>query len=164
MHLLARQSLVATFITITHIQTSAARLLYSRPAALNAQLALQIEENMNDPSNVIPGGSPFFYMEDPNRNLFTIESITMTPTPCQIGIPCALEAKVMFYLDFPSFDFDASVEARLPDGQAMKIIVIEDDLCEWVTLKQGSISQCPPRQGAATLSYGLQLARGWVME
>lgn len=33
-------------------------------------------------SMVIPGGSPFFYLDDPKDNIFAVESIAMTPTPC----------------------------------------------------------------------------------
>lgn len=63
---------------------TAATILYRRPAPFNAELALQINRMMNDTNTVIPGGSPFFYMEDPTDNAFTIASISMSPTPCQM--------------------------------------------------------------------------------
>ena len=63
---------------------STASLLYRRPAPFDARLALQIQDRMNETNAVIPGGSPFFYMEDPSGHLFTIISITMSPSPCQM--------------------------------------------------------------------------------
>ncbi len=63
-----------------------------------------------------------------------------------------------------SLELDFDVEARLKDGQSAKIIAVKDDMCEWVTLEQGGRSDCPPQNGAAIISAGLILARGWVME
>lgn len=74
----------ASISTFLYSGQSAARILYSRPAVIPPQLALQVMDRMKNTSNVIPGGSPFFYMSDPALNLFIISSLAMTPNPCQM--------------------------------------------------------------------------------
>lgn len=75
-----------------------ASVLYRRPAPFNAQLALQIQNRMKESNAVIPGGSLFFYMEDLSNHLFTIASIAMSPTPCQMysGPPLDLRRKLLY--------------------------------------------------------------------
>lgn len=84
MHFLTIAAHAASISTSIYSGMSAASIEYHRPAVLTPQLALQIMANINNTGNVIPGGSPFFYLEDPAKNLFTISSISMTPTPCQM--------------------------------------------------------------------------------
>jgi len=84
MHFLTIAAHAASISISIYSEMSAASIVYNRPAVLTPQLALQIMDNINNAGNVIPGGSPFFYMEDPANNLFTISSISMTPTPCQM--------------------------------------------------------------------------------
>ncbi len=56
------------------------------PKPFDEQLALRIISK-GDESNygaAIPGGSPFFYMEYPRNDLFSIFRIDVTPNPCQM--------------------------------------------------------------------------------
>ena len=97
-------------------------------------------------------------MEDPEENLLTMTSISMTP------IPCAMEAKGIFQEDLTSVDLDIDVEVHPQDGQSAKIIAVKDTICDWATLEQEGRSICPPQKGPATITARLELAQGWVME
>ncbi|KAL8635657.1 MAG: hypothetical protein Q9228_006874, partial [Teloschistes exilis] len=145
-------------------KTSVASLVYTRPATPNAELALQLASRINDTNLIIPGGSPFFYMEDPMGDPFSIISITMSPNPCQIGINCSIEVRGGFTSDLPSLDLDLEIDARPPDGQFMKIVVAKDNACDWLKLKQAYRDGCPPKKGFVSLNWEMMLARGWVME
>lgn len=59
-----------------------ARTIYERPSTPNAQIVASIDKAVTGNSVIIPGGSPFFYLDDPAENVFVIDSISMTPTPC----------------------------------------------------------------------------------
>ncbi|KAL8801415.1 MAG: hypothetical protein Q9182_004479 [Xanthomendoza sp. 2 TL-2023] len=162
------QNLVATSTLIgmlAYTPTGGASVLYRRPALFNAELALQIQQKINGTNTAIPGGSPFFYMEDPANHVFAITSISMSPTPCQIGLPCSIEARGTFRQDLPSIDLDFDIEARLKNGQSAKLIAVRDNLCQWATMKQpGGSAKCPPRTGPAMLQTSMDLARGWIPE
>ncbi|KAL8677308.1 MAG: hypothetical protein Q9224_007203 [Gallowayella concinna] len=150
---------------LAYMPTTEASVLYRRPALFNAALALQIQKQINVTDAVIPGGSPFFYMEDPADHVFTITSIAMSPTPCQIGLPCSIEARGAFQQDLPSIDLDFDIQARLKNGQSATLIAVKDNMCEWATMKQpGGSSKCPPRKGPVMLETSMNLVRGWIME
>ncbi|KAL8896605.1 MAG: hypothetical protein Q9207_007638 [Kuettlingeria erythrocarpa] len=103
-------------------------------------------------------------MDDPADNLFSIFSISVTPTPCQIGLPCAIQAKGTFRQDLPSIDLSFDIEALLPTGESAQMLAVRDNLCEWATLEQpGNPASCPPRRGAATLEMSMDIARGFIM-
>ena len=40
----------------------------------------------------------------------------------------------------------------------------EDDFCKWMDVVQNDTSQCPPKEGEATLSSTALLLGGWVPE
>lgn len=156
---------ILVIITLTFSQLSFASLLYRRPAPSNLQLVHNIQNAINGTDNVIPGGSPFFYMDDPANNLFSIASISMTPTPCQIGFPCALQASGTFRQDLATIDLSFDIEARLGTGQSAQMLAIRDKLCDWATVEQpNGLSGCPPRHGPAIIKTSMDLARGWIME
>lgn len=75
-----------------------------------------------------------------------------------------IEARGTFHKGLTSIDLGFDVEARLKDGKSAKIIAVKENLCEWANLEQQGRSNCPPQHGAAKISAGLDLARGWVME
>ena len=82
---LSRNSFATAILgTLSLLRLSAASLYYVRPSKPNMDLRLAIASHLNNTADVIPGGSPFFYMEDPKKHGFKIESITVTPTPCQM--------------------------------------------------------------------------------
>ena len=54
---------------LTYSGIPAVSLFYSQPAVPNAQLTRQIGRNINNTSHVIPGGSPWFYLKDPEETL-----------------------------------------------------------------------------------------------
>ncbi|KAL8753885.1 MAG: hypothetical protein Q9184_005284 [Pyrenodesmia sp. 2 TL-2023] len=108
---------------------------------------------MNETNTVIPGGSPFFYMDDPADDIFAISSISMSPTPCT------------FRENLPSIELDFEIDVRLKDGQSAKILAVKDDVCRWATMEQpGGLSKCPPRKGPAVLKTSMSLARGFIIE
>ncbi|KAL8896603.1 MAG: hypothetical protein Q9207_007636 [Kuettlingeria erythrocarpa] len=167
---------------------TAATVLYRRPAPFNAELALQINTMMNDTNTVIPGGSPFFYMDDPTDNVFTLASISVSPTPCQMylsppsepqtenlgvstnvdfdrGLPCSIEARGTFQENLPSIELDFDIEVLLKDGQTAKMLAVKDDVCNWATVEQpGVTSSCPPQKGPAVITTSMSLGRGFIME
>ena len=65
---------------------SNARTIYERPSTPNQRVVTSIDEAVAGNSLVIPGGSPFFYLDDPAENVFAIDSISMTPNPCVMYI------------------------------------------------------------------------------
>lgn len=117
--------------------------------------------NTTTTNEVIPGGSPFFYLQDPTNNRFRLSSLAMSPTPCIINQPCSLSAKGSF-LDFlPTITISLSVDIRLSYGYWYRVVTIEDqDMCEWATVKQGVRTKCPPRRGMAVLDMGFRLGHG----
>ncbi|KAL8773874.1 MAG: hypothetical protein Q9209_001304 [Squamulea sp. 1 TL-2023] len=89
----------------------------------------------------------------------------MSPTPCQIGLPCSIEARGIFRENLPSINLDFDIEVRLKNGQSAKILAVRDNMCQWATLEQaGGPYRCPPQKGPATLKTRMDLVRGWIME
>ncbi|KAG6991345.1 hypothetical protein G7Y79_00053g088280 [Physcia stellaris] len=125
---------------------------------------MTIDAHVNNTADVIPGGSPFFYLEDPKNNGFQIQSISVTPTPCQIGLPCTIEAKGEFQSDLSKIELNFEVEARFKGGHSGKVLTRKDDLCDWATVRQAGRSQCPPNKGSATITTELLLASFVVPE
>ncbi|KAL9601245.1 MAG: hypothetical protein Q9219_002650 [cf. Caloplaca sp. 3 TL-2023] len=155
----------STIILLAFASLASSSITYHRPAALNTQLISQIETASNNSNNIIPGGSPFIYIEDPAKNGFSISSISVTPTPCSIGLPCELEAKGTFRDTFDAIHLSLDISVRLKSGGIPgRIIAVRDDLCEWATVKQGSRVSCPPRAGVATVGFGLDLVPWFVKE
>ena len=144
---------------LTYSGTSTVSVFYSRPAVLNAQLTRRIGRNMNNRSHAIPKGSPWFYMEDQEETLFTITSISVIPTLCAIGLPCAVEANRIFQ-DLASIN----LEVHLKNGQSAKTTAVKDNMCDSASLEQEGHPICPPQKGPAAMTARLELAQGWVME
>ncbi|KAL9577119.1 MAG: hypothetical protein Q9212_006575 [Teloschistes hypoglaucus] len=165
MHLSSLLAQAAFLGLVVFSKRSLASLVYTRPATPNAQLELQLASTINDTNFIIPGGSPFFYMEDPTGDPFTIGSISMTPNPCQIGINCSIEVRGGFATDLPSLDLDLEIDINPPGGQSIeKIVVSKDNACDWLKVKQIYREACPPKKGFASLNMEMVLARGWVKE
>ena len=59
-----------------------AGLTFTRPAQPDNQMIMSIEQSVNQTSKVIPGGSPFFYLDDPSSDdELKIETLFITPNP-----------------------------------------------------------------------------------
>ncbi|KAL9597808.1 MAG: hypothetical protein Q9219_004885 [cf. Caloplaca sp. 3 TL-2023] len=158
---------ITLLTTLISPSPSTATLQYRRPAPPNAQQILNIQTAANLTTNVIPGGSPFFYLNDPTHDLLSLASISMTPTPCQIGFPCALSASGTFTQDLPTIDLSFDIQARRKTGQSAQILAVRDKLCDWATIDQAGGRRsggCAARKGAATIKTSMDLARGWIME
>ena len=69
-----------TILSLWHL--TAASVSYNRPAVLNPNLLSRLQSGLSVGNAVIPGGSAFFYMEDPANNLFKISTLSVTPRRC----------------------------------------------------------------------------------
>ncbi|KAL8628189.1 hypothetical protein Q9189_006125 [Teloschistes chrysophthalmus] len=107
-------------------------------------------------SDVRTSKTPSLHNQSPNR--------ADASPPFPRGINCSIEVRGQFASDLPSLDLDLEIDARLPDGQFMKIVMAKDNACDWLKMKQLYRDGCPPKRGFASLNLEMMLARGWVME
>ena len=75
-----------------------------------------------------------------------------------------LNAFGIFKEDLDSLRFSFKISTTSGDGARRNTFAGEDDLCDWVDIKQNGITQCPPKKGVAAMSYEILLLHGWIPE
>ncbi|KAK0512196.1 hypothetical protein JMJ35_005324 [Cladonia borealis] len=130
-------------------------------ASANDQIAITTYETRN--GSLIPGDSPIRYCSNPTNDTFKIESIDMYPNPCVIESYCGVKIWGTFTSNLTNPHISFMITTHFDDGRQGQMPG-EDDFCKWLDVVQNDTSQCPPREGKATLSSTALLLGGWVPE
>ena len=68
------------------VRNQAAQFMYDWPQPFDERLALQIgtSSSRSNYGAVLPGGSPFYYLENPRNDLWRLRDAQISPNPCQM--------------------------------------------------------------------------------